>query len=199
MSHTQKSVNGARIVKDGTMETNLQARLEKLLDAYSHYYDIAHDVVVEGGSFPATAFFYLRDENYLISKQHVLSAVEQYEYVYYFLTDHLDAQTLQTQMELSKQAGLSHVKPHKEHMFSYVTLVVLANTIDPDAKRLIKRTWFRKNYLFTLHGWMEYHLAAMECDTNSFFSNPAGREARKNLERNFAPQRKEKKGANKLK
>ena len=43
------------------MEMTLQERLDKLLNAYSHYYDIARDVTVEGGSFPATAFYYLRD------------------------------------------------------------------------------------------------------------------------------------------
>lgn len=174
------------------MEMTLQERLDKLLDAYSHNYDIYRDVTVEGGSFPAAAFYHLRDENYLISRQHVLSAVEQYEYVYIYLADHLDADTLRAQIELSKQAGLSRVRPHKEHMFSYVTLVVLANTIDPEAVKLLKRTRLRKNYLLTLHGWMEYHIAAMECSTQSFFSNPAGREARKNLERNFAPRNKRK-------
>ena len=168
------------------MELTLQERLNKLLDAYSHLYDIERDVEVDGTVFPATATYYLRDENYLISKQHVLSAVEQHEYVYFYLTDHLDASTLQAQIELTRQEGLSHVKPNKEHMFSYVTLVVLANTIDPEAKKLVKRTHFRKNYMLTLHGWMEYHMAAMETSTNSFFSNPAGKEAKKNLERNFS-------------
>ena len=171
------------------METQLQKRLNKLLDAYSHLYDIDRDVEIEGVSYPATATYFLRDENYLISKQHVLSAVEQHEYVYFYLTDHLDAGMLMEQMDLSKRVGLTNVKPNKEHMFSYVTLVVLANTIDPEAVRLIKKTRYRKNYLMTFHGWMEYHVAAMEVSTNRFFSNPAGKEARKNLERNFAPRK----------
>lgn len=171
------------------MEIDLQMQLQKLLNVYSHSYDIYEDVDVEGGHFPAAAFYFLRDENYLISKQHVLSAVEQHEYLYFFLTDHLDEQTLQKQIELSKKAGLAHVKPHKDHMFSNVGLVILANTIDPEAQKLIKRTRFRKNYALTFHGWTEYQLAAMEASTNRFFSNPAGKEARKNLEQNFAPKK----------
>lgn len=166
----------------------LQERLDKLLNAYSQLYDIHRNA--EDGLFPAAAFYYLRDENYLISKQHVLNAVEQHEYLYFFLTDHLDVQTLQEQIELSKKAGLSHVKPHKDHMFSNVGLVILANTIDPEAKKLIKRTHFRKNYKLTFHGWTEYQLAAHEGSTNCFFSNPAGKEAKKNLERNLAPTQK---------
>ena len=116
--------------------------------------------------------------------------VEQYEYFYFFVTEHLDLATLQAQIALSQQAGLANIKPNREHMCSYVTLIVLAETIDADAVRLIKRTHLRKNFMLTLHGWMEYHIAAMEGQTNRFLSNPAGREARKNLERNFAPRSK---------
>jgi S-adenosylmethionine/arginine decarboxylase-like enzyme len=68
-----------------------------------------------------------------------------------------------------------------------VTLVILADTIDPEAQALINMTRFRKNFRLALHGWMEYHIAAMECSTSSFLSNPAGKKARKTLELNFAP------------
>lgn len=172
------------------MDTNLQTRLDRLLNVYSHSYDIHRDVEVEGGSFPAAAFYFLRDENYLISRKHVLSAVEQHEYLYFFTVDHLDVETLQLQIERSKRAGLSQVKPHKDHMFSNVGLVVLANSMDPEAVKIIRRTRFRKNYKLSLWGWTEYQLAAMEVSTNRFFSNPAGKEARKNLERNFASEKK---------
>ena len=175
------------------MEMTQQERLEKLLNAYSHHYDIARDVTVEGGSFPATAFFFLRDENYLISKKHVLNAVENFEYVYFYLTEHLTVEDLQKQIEVSREAGMSHIKPNREHMSSFVTLVVLADTIDPEAKTLIKKTRFRKNFRLALHGWMEYHIAAMEISTQSFLSNPAGKEAKKLLEMNFNP-RQTKKG-----
>ena len=162
-----------------------QERLDRLLNAYSYHYDIAREVTGEGGSFPATACFFLRDENYLISKKHVLSAVENHEYVYFYLTEHLDAATLQKQIAISREAGMSNIKPNREHMSSFVTLVILADTIDPEAKTLIKKTRFRKNFRLALHGWMEYHIAAMEISTNSFLSNPAGKEARKLLEGNF--------------
>lgn len=169
------------------MDITLSAQLYKLLDAYSHQYDIERDVEVEGGHFPAGATYYLRDENYLISRQHVLSAVEQHEYLYFFLTDHLDVSTLQEQIELSKKAGLSRVKPHRDHMFSNVGLVILANTIAPEAQKMIKKTRYRKNYRLSFHGWTEYQLAAFERSTNCFFSNPAGKGARKIMELNFAP------------
>ena len=169
------------------MEISLQEKLNKLLNAYSHQYDIDRDVEVDGFLYPATATYYLRDENYLISKKHVLSAVEQHEYLYFYLTAHLTAEDLQSQIDLYKRAGLGKVKPHKDHMFSNVGLVVLANTISPEAQKLIKKTRFRKNYRLTFYGWTEYQLAAMEMSTNCFYSNPASVGARKILEQNFAP------------
>ena len=165
--------------------TTKQEKLEKLLKAYSHHYDIERDVTVEGGWFPATATFFLRDENYLISKKHVLSAVENFEYMYFYVTDHLDAETLRQQIELTKTVGMARIKPNKDHMSSFVTLVVLADTIDPEAKKLIQKTRFQKNYRLALHGWMEYHIAAMECSTNSFLANPAGKGAKKTMEQNL--------------
>ena len=171
------------------MEIAMQEQLNKLLDAYSHQYDIDRNVEVEGFVYPATATYYLRDENYLISKQHVLSAVEQHEYLYFYLTDHLTADDLQSQIDLSKRAGLGKVNPHKDHMFSNVGLIVLANTISPEARKLIQKTRFRKNYKLSFWGWTEYQLAAMEVSTSSFFSNPAGKGAKKILEQNFAPKK----------
>ncbi len=171
------------------MDTQMQERLDKLLNAYSHQYDIARDVTEEGFAWPATATYYLRDENYLITKQHVLSAVEQHEYLYFYLTDHLTAEDLESRIDLSKRAGLGKVKPHKEHMFSNVGLVVLANTISPEAQKLIRKTRFRKNYRLSFYGWTEYQLAAMEVSTNRFYANPAGAGARKILEQNFAPKK----------
>lgn len=172
------------------MEKSPQECLEKLLNAYSHHYDIIRDVEVEGGAFPAAAFYFLRDEHYLIRRDKQFYALEQHDYTYFYVTEHLDAGTLQAQIDLSLKAGLAEVKPHKEHMCSYVTLVILAETMDPEAKKLLKRTRFRKNFLLAFHGWMEYHIAAMECSTMSFLSNPAGREVRKTLESNFGSRAK---------
>ena len=170
----------------------MQKKLDKLLTAYSHQYDIDRDVTVEGGSFPATATFYLRDENYLISKKHVLSAVENYDYTYFYTTDHLDAATLQQQIDLTKKVGMTRVKPHSQHMSSYISLVILADTIDEEAKKIIKKTRFQKYFRLALHGWMEYHIAAMETSTNSFLSNPAGKGAKKILEQNLGSSGKSK-------
>lgn len=164
--------------------------LETLCSVYSHQYDIDREGVLGGGVFPVTATYYLRDENYLISKKHVLSAVENYDYLYFCLADHLDAPTLQKYIDCSMELGKARVHPHKEHMSSFITLVILADTMDDEAKRLLKKTRMRKYFHFAFHGWMEYRIAAMEVSTHQVFSNPAARDTRKLLEQNFNPQKK---------
>ena len=168
------------------MEMTREQRLNRLMDAYSHHYDIERDVTVGGETYPAMAIYYMRDENYVITRKNVISAVENHEYVYFYLTEHLDAADLQHHIETTMTDGLARIKPHKEHMSSLVKLVILADTIDEEAKTLIKKTRFHKNYRLALHGWMEYHIAAMEISTMSFLSNPAGKGAKKTLEQNFS-------------
>ena len=50
------------------MEPTLQDKLNRLLDVYSHLYDIERDVEIAGFPYPAAATYFLRDENYLISR-----------------------------------------------------------------------------------------------------------------------------------
>lgn len=172
------------------MELTRRETLEKLLSAYSHYYDITREVPVGGRVFPAFAAFHLRDESYLLSRRHVLSAVEQHEYVYFYLTERLTAAELEELIALTREDGLQKIHPHKEHMASYVTLSLLAEWVDPEAQELLRRTRFRKNFRFSFHGWMEYRIAAMEAGTGRFFSNPAGRATRKTLEANLGNMKK---------
>ena len=75
-------------------------------------------------------------------------------------------------------------------MCSFVTLVVLAETMTPEARKLLKRTRFRKNFRFALHGFMEYRAAVVELSAGRVESSPAGREVRKSLERVFNPRAK---------
>ena len=165
--------------------------LSKLLEVYSHQYDIDRDGSVNGaGHYPATATYFLRDENYLLTKKHVLNAVENYDYMYFLVADDLDAEALQREIDFSLGEGMKRVKPHKEHMSSFISLVIIADHISEEAKKIIKRCSKRKYFRLALHGWMEYHIAAIETSSNTVLSNPAGRDKRKALEQNFVPKKK---------
>ncbi len=173
------------------MEFTKQDILSKLLEVYSHHYNIDADGAEFGaGHYPATATYFLRDENYLLTKKHVLNAVENYDYMYFLPINSLDATSLQVEIDFALSEGMKRIKPHKEHMSSFISLILIADCISDEAKKLIKRTNRRKYFRLALHGWMEFHIAAIETSTKTVLSNPAGRDKRKTLEQNFAPKKK---------
>ena len=106
------------------------------------------------------------------------------------VAEHLDAAGAKDLLDRTLKTGMTRIKPHKEHMSSFISLVILADTIDEEAKKLIKKTRFQKYFRLALHGWMEYHIAAMECSTNNFLSNPAGKGVKKILEQNLGSGKK---------
>ena len=100
------------------MERTPHECFAKLLNAYSHNYDLTRDVQVEGGSFPAMAHYFLRDEHYLVRRDKQFYATEQHDYTYFYVADRLDAAQAKAQLDLALKAGLAAIKPHKEHMSS---------------------------------------------------------------------------------
>lgn len=162
----------------------LTARLERMLKAYTKHYDIEQGTALCAG-FDAIAIFHVRDEHYIATKKHVLYATDQHEYVYFAVADTVDAACMQTWLDKALAAGQTLITPNKEHMSTYVTLMVLANVITPEAQTLLKKARFHKNYRLSLHGWMEYRTAALEASAMTLISNPAGKTALANLRANF--------------
>ena len=77
-----------------------QAKLERVLIAYTNYYDIERENPEGDGEFVATAQFHSLSEKYVLVKKAKLWSMEQHEYVY-FMIGEADADTVNT---LSKKA-----------------------------------------------------------------------------------------------
>ncbi len=162
-----------------------EQQFEKLLTAYSCYYDISRDLAVGDLVFPALAQFHSRSERYVLVKAAKLWAMEQNEYVYVLLADTLEADALSHAIDLAREDGLGRVHPHSEHMYSHVSMAVIADRVTPDAERLIRRFRFGKSFRLALHGWMEFRIAVLDRSSGKVLSNPAGKDVRETLERNL--------------
>ena len=68
---------------------------------------------------------------------------------------------------------------------SYVTLVILADEIDKDVKEAIKKIRFEKSFRLSLHGWMEFRIAAISFADDKIITNRAGKGVREILEQNL--------------
>lgn len=162
-----------------------QQKLEKLLLAYQRYFDIKRDVAVGEDTFVAFAEFHSTSEKYVLVKRAKIWALESNEYAYFYLTDKLDIGSFEHIQKAALEAGMELVHPHSEHMYSYVTLVILADEIDDDAKEALKKLRFEKSFRLSLHGWMEFRIAAINFSNGEIISNRSGKAVRELLEQNL--------------
>lgn len=160
---------------------NKEAYLEKLLPWYQSYFDVEHDVTVENRTLAATAFFHSRSEKYVLTKRAQLWATEMNEFAYFSYADVLTVDDFLNLKEVVLQMGLEKIKPHKEHMYSYVSLVIITDLVAEDAKKEIKKAKFHKTYLYSLHGWMHLRIAVVDLSNNHVYTNKQGEDMKKLL------------------
>lgn len=157
------------------MTTTLAQSLDKLLLSYSQLFDVRRDTVSGGYGFSAEADFNSRSERYALVKSATLWAAETYEYVFISAQDQLDLAGYQAVKQAALETGLSRIRPHKEHMYTYVTLCLLVEELSPEVRQAIKHSRFHKNFKLSLHGWMDFRVIAKELSTGTLTYNRAGK------------------------
>lgn len=148
--------------------------LDKLLDSYSVYFDVER---VEDNPLPlaATGYFYSRSEKYVLVKSAQLWAAESYEYLYIFEMPSLDLDTYLKCKQYALDEGMKRIKPHREHMYSFITTLFICDEITGEAKKALKKSYIHKSFRFSLHGWMEFHADAILPGERKVYSNWDGR------------------------
>lgn len=147
--------------------------LETLLKSFSRYYNI--NAVSPKPPFAAEAEFHQHQEQYVLVRAAHVSDVDSNEFVFFYTAQSLTKENLEETAQKAWDEGLSRVKVYSGHMNSDVILVVLADKIEEDAFRQIKKTKFYKSYLFSLRGWSHFKLVAMETSSKRLASNRLGR------------------------
>ena len=160
------------------LRENLVERLKK---AYSAYYDI--EEIQDGSPLKALCSYHLRDSQYVLMKQAELWAAESHEYLYLWSTDHLDVPLVEEVFRRVTEDGEPRVRPPAQHMYTYLTAVVLYDSADPLALARLKKLKRRREFKLSLHGWMEFRIAAVDLSTGEITVNRAGRAIQKDLKR----------------
>lgn len=163
------------------MKELLQEKLDNLLNSYSEYFDVRRDTDSGGEKFAAECDFYSRSERYALVKKANLWAAETYEYAFIAFEEDVDLVRFAQLKSASLKTGLVRVVPHKEHMYTYITLVLVAEHIDEEVFEMVKKTKFRKNYLCTLHGWADYRVIVKELSSGKMYYNNGGSALKKLL------------------
>ncbi len=150
--------------------------LEKLMPSYQTYFDIKYNVGVGSRQYPAIAQFHSRSERYVLVHSAKIWATEMNEYAYFAFAD---VPTTNDFLSLKKdvlQLGLAQIRPHSEHMYSYVTLIIVADLLPDEIIKEIKKAKYHKTYLFSLHGWMHLRIAAVDLSNGKVYSNQRGKD-----------------------
>lgn len=152
---------------------------EKVIKAFQGYYNVKTEDVKE--PFMAEAEFHSHDVNYFLSKSAKLFECDSNEYVYFASLDQLDLSHLQKMDEIAWNDGLSKVNLEGSHKATDVTMIVIADHIASDCISAIKKMKHYKSYMFTLKGWSNYRLIALEVSTGKVTHNRQGESLKKLL------------------
>ena len=106
------------------------------------------------GSLRALCAFHRRDEAYVLHRKATLWAAETHEYVQVHCLPRLDAAAWERIRDGALAWGRARIRPHDEHMASYVSVIILCRTWHQDAAAALARCRVRKSFWLGLRGWM---------------------------------------------
>lgn len=158
--------------------------LERLLAAHEAWFDVSRDHAFAGRSFPGYAEFHSSAEKYVLTKRAKLWGANVHEYLFFTMVDLLTEEAFGDLVSFMTTEALEKVKLEPEHMTSYLSLVVIANDVDDDVERIVRRTRFRKNFKLGLEGWADLRVAVIDVSSASVMTNAMGKELRAVLEAN---------------
>ncbi len=148
-----------------------------LLNSYKRYYNVSTEEVAE--PFSAEAVFHTHDEQYFLLRSATISEAEAHEYVFFATEDVLTPERARLLDERAWEEGMNRVKPHKNHRSTDIILVILAETVEKEAKDYLRKVKRYQSYHHTLQGWSHYSVIAMEISTGELFYNRRGKDLRK--------------------
>lgn len=191
---TGEAVDIAAACQETRPEAGAAAVLERLLAAHEAWFDVRRDVEVAGRAFAGFAEFHEHGEKYVLTRRAKLWEVATNEYVFFEVAENLDTEMLAGLVAFMKERALPEVvKPHPDHMFSNLSLVVVADAVGADVERAVRSVRFRKNFKFGFWGWSDLRVAVVDLSagkgdrTGRVMTNAAGKALRATLEANLDP------------
>ena len=158
---------------------NVQEALEKLLPSFRRYYNVKTEDVA--APFVAEAVFQSHNEQYFLVKSARISEANSNEFAYFYTADSLNAEQLKELDACAWERGLKDVQPNYYHRSTDVALIIIAERIDEEAKKLMRKLNHSKSYQFGLKGYSNYRLVALELSTGKVTYNRQGQNLKKLL------------------
>lgn len=113
------------------------------------------------GSLRALCAFHRRDEAYVLHRRATLWAAETHEYLQIHCLPRLDMAAWERIRHEVLAWGRERVRPHDEHMASYVSVIILCRSWQREAAAAVAGCRVRKMFWLGLRGWMRLRVLAL--------------------------------------
>ena len=152
--------------------------VEILKDSYSAYYSIHKDPDELGTDLPLAfrADYAARDERYWLTKSVKMWGNEKNEYCYVFEAESFSPEMAEKCMEWAWQDGIPRVKPHSEHQCTNVKVIFVADAVNEETAKTVRKKSRTKNYKFGLHGYSNLLTGITDLGTEKTVTNREGHE-----------------------
>ena len=158
------------------MKIEREKFLDTLADSFSAYYNLH---MAEGEQELPLAFradYYSRAERYWLTKNITIWGNETNEFAYVFSAPSFDQALAARCIDYALDDALPLVKPHKEHQYTNIKVILLADTVEKDVAQYVKKRSFSKSYKFSLHGFSTLKSAIVDLGSQKTVTNSAGHE-----------------------
>lgn len=159
--------------------------IKLILSAYRRYYNIIplSELETREEGLVCRCDFDVRNAQYIVSKKHELWSAESHEHCYIFSLPSLTEDGYKAIEKYVYREGMKLIRPGRGQMCTTLTMLVICDSCQPEAARLLKRCRLHKNFRFTLDGWMDFHTGLAALDTGKTASNFGGHDNEKFLKR----------------
>ena len=157
------------------------AILERLFNYYNAWYNVTLGDMGSALPLKALCIYHSRAEKYVLSRKAKLWAVETNDFLYLYSVPKLDKWQAEECVSFAIEDALPRVKPHNEHMYSFITAVFVADEIEEHALKFIRWRKFNKSYKMGLYGSSPLKTAAVIAEREKVVTNNMGRDLRKQI------------------
>ena len=164
------------------MTDTREAVIARLLKSYQSYYNI---ILLEDEQLPikARCEFFEHSEKYVISKRAELWSADSEEFLYILDIPHLTLELYEKWRDYVYDDGMGRIHVGPGHMYSFITPVFICDSCDEDARKAVRKCHIYKSFRFSLHGWMDYHVAVVDLGKKRIDANRSGHTVAKSLKK----------------
>lgn len=158
--------------------------IDRLLAAHEAWFNVERDHSFAGRTFPGYAEFHSSASQYVLVKRAKLWEASSHEYLFFCDVPHLDGAAFEDLVGFMTGDALAKVELSPDHMSSYLTLVVVADSVSDDIPRRVRQARFRKNFMLGLKGWADLRVAVVDLDGGQVLVNSQGKPLKETLAAN---------------